>query len=220
MYVIHIQMAQSFKQVGWLYQLWRLSTKVDFCNGGSVGNPCWNKKNGVSKATCFLFKSSGTFLIYSYFVLGWEKLRENRWFCNSSSHDSDTWWREFRVSRVCYSFFVITLCELSGESELPAKSTTVHSRWESLEEKIFLGYPGGREICIDARPYLWSRSCLRVLDSFAESRGRTVGQRVELTFWHLSSVLNRNVYFSCSVKKLIQPIRTWSLPFRNGLPLL
>lgn len=50
--------------------------------------------------------------------------------------------------------FVITLCELSGESELPAKSTTVHSRWESLEEKVFVGYPGGRENCIDARPCL------------------------------------------------------------------
>lgn len=50
--------------------------------------------------------------------------------------------------------FVITLCELSRESDLPAKGTTVRSRWESLEEKIFLGCPGGREICIDARPYL------------------------------------------------------------------
>jgi len=105
-------------------------------------------------ATCFPFqKVQG--LSWFILTLFWlrEKLRENRWFCNSSSHDSTRGGENPGESGLLL-LFVITLCELSRESELPAKGTTVHSRWESLEEKIFLGYPGGREICIDARPYL------------------------------------------------------------------
>ncbi len=58
--------APKFQAVGWLYQLWRLSTKVDFCNGGSVGNPCWNKKRmGFPKRLASFSKVQGL----SWFIL-------------------------------------------------------------------------------------------------------------------------------------------------------
>ncbi len=132
MYVIHIQMPQSFKAVGWLYQLWRLSTKVDFCNGGSVGNPCWNKKRmGFPKRLASFSKVQGL----SWFILTLFWLRKtprkpmvlqflNPWF--------DTWWREFRVSRVCYSFLSLPCANFHANPNFllrAPRSTQDGNRW-------------------------------------------------------------------------------------------